>query len=519
MRTRYTIVIPFRYRMDCKAGDDCSNSAGNIDDEGLDQGSRTEKLKVVPSWNAKVDYQISRYCTQTVPSCPDSELKIELVEPPRLIDSYIVTAPPGYTSPYEGDVVPIAQEFAALATLTVDVDEDCGACRGGPTPPLETSGTPSDSNDNRTKCKCRVTTELGPFSPSTHWIKDPETGDLMWCTKWTRKWRQECFDVTDPEDDPRHSGDYLSARAGMEAKAATGDISELQITGSLGDGCYDTNTAKCCNSDSKKCCENIVMSWLDCPNGVSNFVVGSGASPGSSPDDGGNRRWDCPTLEVFESNPISAPSLMLTEVKGGITHHSTLGGLSRLYEFPYHRIYFTPRDADGHGQLDICGDNGFPNGARIKELGTRIASLLWEAITETEDSTGVHFGSLGKGYKYYIEEAAKKNKEMCTPTDPFGFEGTGGNHIGIEETMEDIRNGLCRASACVINMWSAQPGGGVLEEEWFGCIPCQVDLLEGIGYEQYGTSYRAGPCLVTNTLKHQKGPGDPRNCTTWGPRF
>lgn len=556
MRTRYTISIPLSYSM--KSPD---FQGGGVTMHQLDEEKRYEFLGLYPkgrmvnagSWwsPAKVDYSIKRFCTYLAPNCPDSSISI--TTPGAIMnDHYILVNSDGTQR-----TIPVDVDMDMLATLVVDVDEDCGICPGG-SPPGDDSDDvyekPSESG-GPIHCKCRVTKELGPFTPETVYIKDPVTGDLTWCTKWTRVWRQECFDVTDPDDDPGELPAYVQALTGLEAKQAAGDITDLQRRGKVGGNCFDKlaqGATKCCKSPpNRKCCDEIIVSWLDCPNNVSNFTVGSGGSSSQSAEAADNTDYSLKVNRCLNEEVIETENVLLFNLQSILTQ-CTIGWRTFMTERTEEGDYPLTFDAGrptnfintepswgGIKEINLClegPEHDDPNGLRLSLFTRDVAAVMMMAIEEKHHSTGADIAQVfaGQSWKDGIEKAVEENVKLCNGVD---WEGrpADGNHKGIDEAMADIKVGLCKALACT------RPGPNEDDPNYdnVGCYWCYYGLRNG-SYEwvdpnDYSMGKKSvGPCVSTEgedggqehfwpggspngeTVEgYQDGPGDPQPCLEW----
>jgi len=559
MRTRYTIAVPMYYTMRCGRGHNCITPTvpqGQFQTIP-DQGGRVERLALVPpprpgwglhsGWfrNAKVDYNIKRFCTHTAPNCPESSIEIKIINHsgndasgPTINESYHWRMDDGTIKE-----VPISADMGILATLVVDVDEDCGLCPGGDYPPYPETDSPSDSGGGPVECQCRVTGELGPFTPEDIWVKDPETGDLILCTRWSRVWKQECFDITDPDDDPGHLPGYLGALEGLRQKQADGAISNLQ-EGVGGGDCLNEEKQRCCEpgDTKKKCCPDVVVSWLDCPNNVSNFTMGSGggSSHSSDPNDYSTQVKPCEEEEVSCHEDVRLFNIQGLASKGYVHRWSNVAEYEWnpfLVDTTNEENFINP--GDGSTQIDFCSNPPLgPWG-----FASMISNLMIEAILEEESAHGTDETATfeGKSWKDGIKKAAEKNMELCNGYSWDGDIGLWGNHKGLDEAMSDIQLGLCKALACV------RPGPNEDDplHDNVGCPGCYDELINGwmaLGAEDDtpmgpGTNFpdlkwKYGPCILKPPRwspavasgpdieshwpgEHQDGPGDPQPCLEW----
>ena len=137
-------------------------------------------------------------------------------------------------------------------------------------PPGDDDDDDDDDDDSSGSiCRCRVTKRLGPFTPeSVRLYPNGPDEPPVYCQLWTEKWKQECFDVSNPDDDPGNSAKFTQLMAGLAEKQAAGDIEGLVSTRPNGT-CYET-TGGCCEAEHEPppCCPDVVIQWWVCPPGV-----------------------------------------------------------------------------------------------------------------------------------------------------------------------------------------------------------------------------------------------------------
>lgn len=402
---------------------------------------------------SKVDYEIVRECTEYAVACPTSKLDVEIVDGPHIMSSYMKRR----TGPYgvHEYMVEVHSEMKLFCTLTVWVDEDCGLCEGSGewTPTIEVVDPDSTTN---LQCACRATDKLGPFTPDQVWIQQPD-GPPTLCSKWTIKFRQECFDITDDADDPGDSDEFNDTLAELEREQNEGNISDLSVSRGGGD-CIDDGEAgeapKCCDSQEDtsldKCCESRVITWWDCPPGHDHPFTSGGLT-----EEEPLTIVPCEDRLVNEKNRVMPDVNMLQNL---CTIRTSRGA---WLSAQYIDLYTVEVGDNNRKFLDFCidpagGDEQPATRNRMANLVYGLGQSIYGAMSEVmlyETQAPVDLSPYFTGHhnwKTYLQEATDFHKHWCY-----------GPHKGWEEVLDDLRFGLCNALVCPDAAWdfgTANPG-------------------------------------------------------------
>ena len=435
-------------------------SGSNFDQHWVDTG------------DSKVSYKIVRECEMVHPTCPKSELELEVInynynymyDGWKITDQYqaddwglpigdwLILSRLSQTG-YEGYI-------QMRGKLTMWVDDTCEKCDvpDNPYSPSSMEGYPTGGSIN---CKCRVGEEIGTTTADSFF--DPRTE--QWCTRWTRMFEQNCFDVTDPDEDPGHSQDFNDAV--NEANAKSDDVTVGGINGfgpeageNVGDppgpgggggnwmdcgtefdpqpcdpggDCYVEQMGTCCSKTTQlqlenagPCCPNMLVAWTDCPGGgdwvpadpAGHLGVippgGSGGTGGNQPftSDGQTEDTNCPRLVDEGEYNISIDMTMaevLVVIKNrprpteGFLHESKPGGVDAVGSlFEKQKLQKIMNDDGTVSQfIDVCMEGSFPNAA---ENGSPWGPDYVDDDLISRESMGRFMAFVGQGIEMVLFE-------------------------------------------------------------------------------------------------------------------
>jgi hypothetical protein len=436
------------------------------------RGSNYDDLYLGELGKGSVEYIIQRDCEMQHPRCPESELELKVI---------------GHEFDYETDNSNPNEEIALNGyiqlegKLTMTVEDTCKKC-AVPSNPYGPSILEGFDTQSDIRCACRAGKELGPFTPQDFWIGVPGEGVL--CTRWTRKFAQKCTDITD--DDEGHSPEFLQAVQEAMLKNPMFELYAQDQAGNrqdLGGDCWDKDTGECCDKTFKatnfNCCPEIVITWVECPEGSGdpwnrgggNRVGDPGAGGGDQPfvvsdnSKGGTVDPNCPPLSLEEKKDIDINELIARYGTYNQRHsigHSAYPNIMRYAGLDY----FNQRDThireeeDGTWEryMDLCmvgdfeGEGAFPDTTISSErsmsrwvnvLSRGIEQVLFENVFQAGAAPGspeqfLDLGSFitGDTWKEALEKIAKLQAIYCE------------SHRGWEEMHDDLVLAMCRGLKC-----------------------------------------------------------------------